>query len=45
MISRDGKDIYMGGISGLLRIDRERFKQYKSSVTPVVLLSDVDLDG
>lgn len=45
LISRDGKDIYMGGISGLLRIDRERFKQYKPSIDPVVVLSDVDLDG
>lgn len=45
LISRNGKDLYMGGISGLLRIDREMFKEYKLPMAPVVQLSDVDLDG
>lgn len=45
LISRNGKDIYMGGISGLLRIDSEQYKEYKPPTEPVVLLSDVDLDG
>lgn len=45
LLSRSGKDIYMGGITGLLRIDREMYKEFKSVMAPVVLLSDVNLDG
>lgn len=45
LVSRRGKDIYMGGIAGLLRIDREMYKEYKPLMAPEVVLSDVDLDG
>ena len=45
MVTRDGAHIYMGGVTGLLHIDREIYKEYNSLSPSSVELSDVVLDG
>lgn len=45
LVTRDGAHIYMGGVTGLLHIDREIYKEYNSLSPSSVELSDVVLDG
>ena len=44
LVSRTG-DIYMGGVTGLLRIDGQRYKEYVQPSPLSVELTDVVLDG
>ena len=41
LVTRDGAHIYMGGVTGLLHIDREIYKEYNSLSPSSVELSDV----